>query len=207
MTAVSARRSQTEHVVRHCTVDLEAVVAVVCAGNRDTTSLVHVNHRGVLNHVVNVAGDGRSAFNLSKREVLCCTCLCATLACYYHFVEGVCRSFELNIVNRSVTELQVNIVDLCLSVTDVSDFDYVRTACTHTLKVVTTIQVGSSAIGSSRRHVLGNDCCANECFFVFIHNSTADCRCSNLCISGESCKQHHYQRQKLNFLYHKIRLN
>ena len=207
MTAVSARWSQTEYVVRHGTVDLEAVVAVVCTGNRDATSLVHVHHRGVLNHVVNVACDGWSALNLGKREVLCCTCLCAALAHYHHLVECVSRCFELYVVHRSVTQLQVNIVELGFCITDVGDFDYVWTASTHTLDIVTAIQVGCCAISCSRRHVLGNDCCTNECFFVFIHNSTTDCRCSHLCISCKCCEQHHYQRQKLNFLYHKKRLN
>ena len=191
LTAIGSARCQTEYIVLHRTVDLEAVVAVVAAGKRDTAYLRTVGHRHVLHHIIHIALNRGSLGNLHLAEVARCACLLLTaLACDNHLAQctGVGHHVHLQLIG--ITQLEIHIVVNAGLIAHIRHLNTIGTAGAHTLNGEAAVHVRHGVVLGARRSVNCTHGGSHHLFIVFIYNHTSHRRCGYLRIHS----QRHHQR-------------
>ena len=197
LTAVGSRRGKAEDVVRNRTVDLERVVTVVGTGERDTArrALRRACQRRQTCHVGNAAVDGGDILNHAAREVHCGTRLVGieTVVGRADHDNGVNlrRLLERNVEGTGLTEAERNVGQLDCLITYIRYGDRVGTSGTHTLNVVTAVDVGQSAVLRSGRVVHRDDGGSYQNLTIRIGNLTVDARRGDL----RTCRADHHQRE------------
>ena len=113
---------------------------------------------------------------------------------------GVFRKGDTKVIH--LTQLKRDILVSLRLVSHIAHRNGIRTTCTHTLNVKTSVHVGHCRIGSSRRLVYRLDGRTNEFFAGSLKgNLTTHCGSCNLC--HHWCAQtHHHGHQKNNFFLH-----
>ena len=150
-------RCQTEVVVEVRTVECE-----VCRTSVTACEAHAVSVRREACDVRDAAVDGRNVLHLCLRDVGRCTGLLAcelrTLCAYYYLAQLVLVFAHVHVEVVGLTELQSDARNVLLGVADVANSHLVRTADTHTLDGIASVDVSRCGVACARRlmHSLHN---------------------------------------------------
>lgn len=152
LSAVGTGARQSEHVVVGGSVDEKLVVTVVGTGERHHTAIGRRELRVQTCHVGNAVGDGRHVVDLLRVHALSRAGLSGVesgTAGNDHLLELARVGLQGARDVLSLTEPEAYVIEHFWLITNIGNLDFVRTADTHTLYGVSSVDIGNGTVNGT----------------------------------------------------------
>ena len=199
---------QTEHVIVHGTIDLEAVVLVGSTGEGHTTVLVRTDERIDTGHIGDTTGNGRHLFDGTTGNRLGSASfgsIKCTLGHNHSLFESQRSLFQNGSHIGRLTQIKGDVGNLGVFIAHQAHGNHIGATGTHTLDSIAALTTGNGVIGGSRRNMNRDDNSTGNNLALGVGNLTGNGRSRYLRIRSNTREQSDDRKcNNLEGMFHKI---